>query len=342
MARAPSYTTVASVGTAQRTDSYLRGSSHARGSASVSTAGLPPIPTLPPFSFGSRPFAEPEQPPLMEVLEAESPPLSATIVPERAPYQRTNTTPNERIPGMLGQAMRKMSLSNRELSSIASGDSSAGSPSRSNRTVEQVASGGMVHSNSQTSVGTAGTLDDIYAGYGDDEIQPRTPVEDVQQMSSVGSQSGQRIALGAPLGQAPYPSRPNPQIDPPPKPKRKGSILRRPGFLGGGTKADKGTNENSSSLGRSATRHRSSMSLGAGTPPSNRSAAVAAIMSGTSTPPRTVGDTSASSDVSSATSSPAGWRAEFNNMNNGMSMLRPAPKHTTSSSLSNSPTMRQR
>jgi hypothetical protein len=309
----------------------------------MSNAGLPPVPTLPPFSFGSRPLAEPEQPPLMEVLEAESPPLSATIVPERARYQRTNTTPNERIPGMLGQAMRKMSLSNRELSSIASGDSSAGSPSRSNRTVEQVASGGMVHSNSQTSVGTAGTLDDIYAGYGDDEIQPRTPVEDVQQMPSVGSQSGQRIALGTPLGQAPYPSRPSPQVEPPAKPKRKGSILRRPGFLGGGSKADKGTNENSSSLGRSAPRHRPSMSLGSGIPPGNKSAAAAAaIMAGTSTPPRTVGDTSVSSDTSSATSSPAGWRAEFNNMNNGMSMLRPAPKHSTSSSLSNSPTMRQR
>jgi hypothetical protein len=306
----------------------------------MSASSLPPVPTLPPFSFGSRPLAEPEQPPLMEVLETESPPASATIVPERARYQRTNTMPNERIPGMLGQAMRKMSLSNRELGSIASGESSSGSPSRSNRAVEQATTGGMVHSNSQTSVGTAGTLDDIYAGYGDEEIQPRTPVDQAQ--ASIGSSGGNRIALGAPLGQAPYSSRPSPPIiDPPTKPKRKGSMLRRPGFLGGGSKADKGTNENSSSLGRSATRHRPSMSLG--TPPSsNRSAAVAAIMSGTSTPPRTVGDTSTSSDVSSTTSSPAGWRAEFNNMNNGMNMLRPAPKHSTSSSLSNSPTTRQR
>lgn len=255
----------------------------------------------------------------MEVLDAE--PSGSG----RAPYRRTNTTPNERIPGMFGQAMRKMSLSNRELSTIASGGSPSGSPSRG-QLPPPGSPPGMTHSNSQASVGTEGTLDDIYAGYGEDTIQP------LGTRMEPDSAGNARSPVGSPTNTAWLAN----AVDAAPvKPKRKTTILRRPGFFGGNKtdKTDKAGSENTSSmLNRSLSRHRPSKSLSSGV--QNRSAAVAAIMTGTSTPPRTVQEQATlanpSESPSSSTSSPAGWRAEFNNMNNGMGVLRPSPKHSTS------------
>lgn len=218
---------------------------------------------------------------------------------------------------MFGQAMRKMSLSNRELSTIASGgESTSSSPSR-NRPPDSPPA--MTHSNSQASVGTEGTLEDIYAGYGEDSIQPLSTRNDLDSANNARY----------PVSQPANPVWPANMADPvPPKPKRKTSILRRPGFLGG-SKAEKALGNENSTFSRSTGRHRPSTSLSSGA--QNRSAVVAAIMTGNSTPPRTVAEQSTpSGSPPSSTSSPAGWRAEFSNMNNGMGMLRPSPKHSTS------------
>jgi hypothetical protein len=314
------------VKTEQRTNTFLNGTSHRP------LGGIPPLPTL------SSPIDTRQEPSLstsptgVEVLDDPS--------PRRGTFERMNSAPSDRIPGMLGNAIRKMSISNRELSSIATGETTYDKPQSPvspsawrGRVSESLGGVAMTTSDSQTSMGTEGTLDDIYSGYGQEAIQPREqPESPIQTMPSFTAEqplASPSFSRGSPVVmpiKKPMPTPPPdlPPTPPPPPSKRKVSILRRPGFLGG-SKSDKQNNDNGKQS--KSNMHRATASLST-IPQGDRS-------SGQNTPARRINQNPpASEQPSPMTSSPASWRAEFSNMNNGMGMLRPSPRHVSSSSLS--------
>lgn len=227
---------------------------------------------------------------------------------------------------------------------------------------------------------TTGTLDDIYSGYGEDQVQPLNPHLE-HESPPIGSGAG-GFPSDSTMGRSVFPGNdggggtssgaPTPQFkDSPPIPtiqrfegpspttgvtkKRKTSILRRTGIFGGNKKDSNKEDVKNGSTTSGLPRHKGSASVSLGSSAQNRALAAAIMLGTNSTALPTSGQSHRSSSQNKPPpplppslppsssrdqnqnpsqgmfSSPASWRAEFNNMNNGLGMLKPAPRHSSPS-----------